>query len=419
MKTINILFIHPNFPGQFKALLHDLVKVPNARIAFITRNPDAVMDDVEVQRYTLPEVVKGGGSQNTTHVLLRGANANLFETHEVTKAALKLKEKSQFVPHVVIGHIGWSGTLFIKDVFPDTKVIGYCEWFYRPETSWEYFEANAKSHVDAEQALSLEQKTRIRMQNVSTTLCLDSLDAGVSPMIWQRSVHPEEYQSRIEVIHEGIDTNLCKPYERSNLNVPGAKLGKTEKIVTFISRSLEPARGFFTFMEAVEKLCQLDESVQFVVVGRERSAYSASTGEGPSYKQQAMERYDCDWDRVHFTGKLSYEDYLAVLRNSSVHVYLSSPLFLSWSLLEAMSTACSIVSSNNAPVNEVIEHDVTGRLVPFFDANELSKQVHDLLHDPAAAKRLGKAARELVIERYDQKKCVKEWKQLILRTIKD
>ncbi|MGH1427705.1 MAG: glycosyltransferase [Arenicella sp.] len=418
MKTINILFIHPNFPGQFKALLHDLVAVPNAKVAFITRHPNATMEGVDIHRYVLPEEA-GDGSQNTTHVLLRGANANLFETHEVTKTALQLKEKNAFIPHVVIGHIGWSGTLFIKDVFPSTKVIGYCEWFYRPETSWEYFCANAESHTNAEQVLSLEQRTRIRMQNVSATLCLESMDVGVSPMLWQRSVHPKAHQNRIEVIHEGIDTDLCKPYEQDDLNIPGAKLGKTEKIVTFISRSLEPARGFFTFMEAVEKLCKMDKNVQFVVVGRERSAYSVSTGEGPSYKQQAMDKYDCDWSRVHFTGKLSYEHYLTVLRNSSVHVYLSSPLFLSWSLLEAMSTACSIVSSNNAPVNEVIEHDVTGRLVSFFDADELAKQVDDLLRDRAAALRLGQAARDLVIERYDQKKCVKEWKQLILRTIQE
>ncbi len=413
VKTINILFIHPNFPGQFKALLNDLVKVPNAKIVFITRNPKAEMKGVDIQKYQLPEKPSATPSDTVvyeTYKYLRGANNNLFETHEVTKAALKLQHETGFEPHVIIGHIGWSGTLFMKDVFPKSKIIAYCEWFYRPETSWQVFSG---------EELSIEQKTSIRMQNVSTTLCMENMDVGVSPMIWQRSVHPKEYQERIEIIHEGIDTELCQPHPRTELKVPGAHLNKDAKIITYVSRALEPARGFFTFMEAVEKLCQIDKALQFVVVGRERPAYSESTGAGPSYKQQAVDKYQCDWSRVHFTGKLSYEDYLSVLRNSSVHVYLSSPIFLSWSLLEAMSSGCTIVSSDNAPVNEVIQHDVTGRLVPFFDAQKLSDQIVDLLENPTAAERLGKAARNLVVDKYDQKKCVKLWKDLILRTVRD
>ena len=413
MKTINILFIHPNFPGQFKALINDLVKVPNVRLAFITRNQSAAMDNVEIELYQLPEKPASQEKEPITHETykyLRGTNANLFETHEITKAALSLQHKRNFEPHVVIGHIGWSGTLFIKDVFPNTKTIAYCEWFYRPETSWEYFSG---------QTLSLEQKTAIRMRNVSSILCMEDMDVGVSPMLWQRSVHPEIYQSRIEVIHEGIDTDVCQPRARTHLNIPGANLDASKKIITYISRALEPARGFFSFMAAVEKICQQDKHVQFVIVGRERSAYSDSTGEGLTYKQQALKKYHCDWDRVHFTGKLSYKDYLSVLQNSSVHVHLSAPLFLSWSLLEAMSCACTIVSSDNAPVNEVIEHDKNGKLVPFFDVDKLTQEVLSLLKDNPEAQRLGQAARELVLNHYDQKQCIKKWKNLILRTIQD
>lgn len=415
MKTINILFIHPNFPGQFKALIHDLAKVSNARLAFITRRPDAELDGVDIQHYQLPEKPKVSGDDDKvvvqeTYTYLRGANTNLLETHEVTKAALALQHRTNFKPHIVIGHIGWSGTLFMKDVFPETKIIAYCEWFYRPETSWAHF---------CGEELSLEQKTSIRMKNVSTTLCLESMDVGVSPMIWQRSVHPKEYQKRIEVIHEGIDTDICRPQDRTPLNIPGASLDAKAKIITYVSRALEPARGFFTFMEAVEKIGKQDSSVQFVVVGRERPAYSDGTGDGPSYKMQAMDKFQCDWSRVHFTGKISYEHYLSVLQNSLVHVYMSAPLFLSWSMLEAMSCGCTIVSSDNAPVNEVIKHNETGRLVPFFDANKLSEEVLDLLNDKDESARLGKAARELVIKHYDKKKCVKEWKNLILRTLEN
>jgi len=402
MKKIKILFVHPNFPGQFKHLIDDLVKTPNAELAFITSNSKAEMKGVNIQVYKVPEIDNG-----KTHRYLRGTHSNVYAAQEVTKSALILQQ-SGFTPDLVVGHIGWSLTIFMKELFPKTKIVGYCEWFFRPETAWETF---------AGEHLSLDKKASIKLQNAPTLLSLPDIDVGVSPMRWQRDTHPEYARRKIEIVHEGIDTEVCQPKPRTHLKVPGANLSKDTTIVTYISRSLEPARGFFTFMESVQELCKLDKDVQFVVVGRERSAYSQSTGAGPSYKDQALEKYDCDWSRIHFTGKLSYEHYLEVLRNSSVHIYLSCPLFLSWSMLEAMACGCTLVSSNNAPVTEVIEHDVNGRLVPFFDAKKLSEEVNSLLKDKVAAKRLAKAARETITDKYDLKSCVSQWKRLLIRTL--
>ena len=255
--------------------------------------------------------------------------------------------------------------------------------------------------------------------NASSIIGLESVDVSVTPTHWQRSVFPESYQRNMQVIHEGVDTDMCRPKERTALEVPGCRLPVDAKIVSYIARSMEPARGFFSYMAAVEKLSKLDPDLQFVVVGRPHSAYSAGTGNGPSYKDQAMEKYDCDWSRVHFCGKLPYQDYLQVLRNTSVHVHLSMPLFLSWSLLEAMSCGCTIVGSENAPVDEVIEHDVNGRLVSFFETEKLVEQITDLINHPQHAKALGAAARETVLEKYQSSKCTEQWKALILRTIND
>jgi hypothetical protein len=119
MKTINVLFIHPNFPGQFKALLKDMVAVPNVRVGFITRKPDAEMEGVVIEKYEIPEFNK-----QAAHKYLQGTNACIYEAQEVTKAAIKLHHDNSFNPHVVIGHIGWAGTIFMKDVFPNSKLIG-------------------------------------------------------------------------------------------------------------------------------------------------------------------------------------------------------------------------------------------------------------------------------------------------------
>ena len=336
-------------------------------------------------------------------------NQNLFNSREVTKQAIDLAREG-FKADVVIGHIGWGGLVFMKDVFPEAKLIGYTEWFYRWENSWENFSG---------QKVSLNTKAKIRMQNSSSLIGLEDLDASVTPTYWQQSVFPKVHQRNMHVIHEGIDTQICKPQPRSALNIPGCQLGVDAKIVTYIARSMEPARGFFSYMAAVEKLSKLDTDLQFVVVGRPRTAYSNSAPDGQTYQQQALQKYDCDWSRVHFCGKLSYQDYLQVLRNTSVHFHFSMPLFLSWSLLEAMACGCAIVGSSNAPVNEVIEHDVNGRLVSFFDTQALADQVVDLLNDRQAAERLGAKARETVLENYEVSQCTEKWKSLILRTLGD
>ena len=336
-KFLNILFIHPNFPGQFKELLLSLRKHDNVKLAFITSNDKAEMEGVEISMYKQPE-----RRVKDVHRYLRNVNQEISGAQEITKLAIGLKSKD-FIPNVIVGHIGWSGTVLMKDAFPEAKLIGYCEWYFKWQNSWENFSG---------QNVDMDKKASIRFLNTSSILSLETLDVSVTPTHWQRSVFPKIHQRKMRVIHEGIDTNVCKPNIRSDIRIPGCRLDKNAKIITYVSRSMEPARGFFTFMSATEKLGKQYSDLQFIIVGRERSAYSNSTGDGPSYKEQALEKYDCDWSRVHFTGKLKYEDYLTVLQNSSVHVHLSMPLFMSWSLLEAMSCSCTIVGSANAPVNE-------------------------------------------------------------------
>jgi glycosyltransferase involved in cell wall biosynthesis len=89
-----------------------------------------------------------------------------------------------------------------------------------------------------------------------------------------------------------------------------------------------------------------------------------------------------------------------VLQISTVHVYLTYPFILSWSLLEALSAGCLVVGSKTGPVEEVITEGANGYLVDFFDVEALAARIVAAVetHDQH---RLRTAARTSVIERFD------------------
>ena len=115
---------------------------------------------------------------------------------------------------------------------------------------------------------------------------------------------------------------------------------------------------------------------------------------------------------MHFVGQVSYEKFLRVLQ-LRVHVYLTYPFVLSWSLLEAMSCGCAVVGSDTAPVQEVIEHQKNGLLVDFFDSSQLAVAVERLLQNSDFAKKLGENARATILERFELQHCVQRQLDLI------
>lgn len=186
----------------------------------------------------------------------------------------------------------------------------------------------------------------------------------------------------------------------------GAVLGRADEVVTFVNRNLEPYRGYHVFMRALPDLLRARPSAQVLIVGGDEVSYGPKPAGGASWKQVFIDEVrgqisDADWARVHFLGRIPYGHFVTLLQVSRVHVYLTYPFVLSWSLFEAMSVGAAIVSSDTAPVREAITQDETGRLVDFFDGRAIVAQVCDLLDDSAARDRLGQAARAFVQESYD------------------
>lgn len=392
------LFLHQNFPGQFPHIASHLANTHGNQVISISQKNAKGLANV-------PNVVYAPARQITpnTHHYIAGLESAVLNGQATAKVMEALKQKG-FTPDVVIGHAGWGETLYAKDVFPDSKLINYFEFFYRA--------TGADTDFDPEFPNSVDDVLRIRTKNSINLLNLQASDAGISPTQWQKSLYPSEFQPKISVIHEGVNTELAKPNPKAVFTLPnGKKLTAKDKVVTYVARNLEPYRGFHVFMRALEEICQRQPDCHVLIVGGDDISYGRKSDDGLSYREKLQNEVRFDKNRVHFLGKLPYAAYLTMLQISSAHVYLTVPFVLSWSMLEAMATECVVIASNTAPVLEAVNGS-NGLLVDFFSPNAIAKQVDEVLSNQKKYAKLRKNAREYVIENYNVPKSIQQYQHL-------
>ena len=392
---MKILFIHQNFPGQFKHVAPALVRSGHeVRAMTIQNNKNTQFQGVKLERYAV-----GRGSTQDIHPWLSDFETKVIRGEACFKAAVQLRS-SGYVPDVVIAHHGWGESLFIKDVWPSTKLGIYCEFFYHHKGADVGFDPEfpSKDPFDV---------CRLHMKNINNIVHFEFADAGISPTLWQASTFPMPFRSKIEVIHDGIDTDVIRPNSSATLTLNRKiQLTRSDEIITFVNRNLEPYRGYHIFMRALPELLRSRPAARVLIVGGNDVSYGARPDGQKNWKDIFIEEVreaisDDDWKRVHFLGNIGYQPFIALLQLSTVHVYLTYPFVLSWSLLEAMSAGCSIVASDTQPLQEVIKNDQSGRLVNFFDSKALCEAVCDLLDHPNERQRLGTNARKIVQTQYD------------------
>jgi glycosyltransferase involved in cell wall biosynthesis len=312
----------------------------------------------------------------------------LHRGRRVAAAAAQLR-RAGFTPDVIFAHNGWGEALFLKDVFPDARVLLYCEFFYRARGSDLGF--------DPEFPASAEKILRLRVMNAPLLMSLDASDGGIAPTRWQQRQFPAPYVSRLNVIHDGIDTDAAFKDEKPE---------RQEELITYVARNLEPYRGFHVFMRAIPHLQRLRPKAKIVIVGGDEVSYSPRLPAGETYRARMLRELEgrIDFSRVSFLGKIPYAKYLALLRRSSVHVYLTYPFVLSWSLLEAMACGCLVVGSRTPPVEEVISDGENGLLVDFFSPEQLAARVDYALRRQSGLTHLRDHARKTIVERFDLKR---------------
>jgi glycosyltransferase involved in cell wall biosynthesis len=388
---MKVLFVHQNFPGQYLHLARHLGANRGNQVVCITQRADGNLRGVKKLVYK----PKRAPSPHTHHYI-RDTEAGVLNAQEVARAALSLKE-SGFVPDVMLGHNGWSEIWYLKDVFPKTPLIGYFEFFYRAAGADVEFEPGAAQKFDT--------APRIRTKNLGNLLGLETADLGQCPTRWQQSLYPERYHSMLRVVHEGVDTRAITPNPAARLRLPGVdrEFSAGDEVLTYVARNLEPYRGFVSFMKSLPQILARRPNAHVIVVGGDEVSYGTRLPAGKTYKQEMLKELgdSLDLTRVHFPGKVPYPTFLTMLQISRVHVYLTYPFVLSWSMLEAMSAGCLVVGSRTAPVEEVLRHRENGLLVDFFDLDEIAATVVDALADPGSYRALRQCARRTIIDGYD------------------
>ncbi len=270
------LFVHQNFPGQYLHLVRHLVASKQHDLVFITEPNANRIPGVRTVPYAKP---KGAAAQ--AHVAARELDAAVRRAEIVAHTAATLKQLG-FQPDIIIGHHGWGELLNIRDVWPDTPLLGYLEFYYCIN--------GIDVGFDPEFPTQTADHPRIRAKNAVNLLALNLGAHAQTPTRWQLSTYPEWARKSITLLPEGVNLDVCKPnpqVRRRNLRIGDAVIKPNEKLVTYVARDLEPYRGFHVMMRAVPHLLRARKDMRVVMVGGDGISYGMPPAEG-TWRQKML-----------------------------------------------------------------------------------------------------------------------------------
>ena len=391
---MKILFVHQNFPGQFLYLAPELKR----------RGHDclALTDFANTRDSTIPMLKYKHEAPKLDPAATRlGRNYIQMSDRGVTvaRACLQLRQQKGYVPDVIFGHSGWGETLFLKEVWPEAKLLIYAEFYYKGRGADVGFDPEF-SKPSFDQVMIAQGRASHLGQ------ALLHADAGLSPTEWQASTYPPPLRRMLDVIHDGVNTEVMIPKSDASLTLPDGRVVRHgEEVLTFVNRNLEPYRGYHIFMRALPAVMAARPEARVLIVGGDEVSYGSAPKDQKGWKDVILNEVKdrLDLSRVHFMGKIPYEQFTALMQVSRAHAYLTYPFVLSWSMIEAMSAGAHVIGSRTAPVEEVIKDGVNGSLVDFLDVEGWSAKLIDALAKPDKYMLIRQAARETALKRYDQR----------------
>lgn len=393
---MKFLFLHPNMPGQYKHLARFCAASRNNQVIFLTTPGKPDIPGIHKVEYSFSRKMPQKLFDRLSSQNLLKFSQNIAASQGVRESCKNLKKN--FVPDIIIGHLGWGSGLFLKDVFPDTPVLNYADFFFAPDGA----DLTFLNH----QEITDQDRARRRITNSAQLFALTESDWCITSTYYQRNVHPDVFHPKISVLHDGIDTENIVPDPDAVFDLPsGEKLSRKNEVITYISPVFEPHRGFPQFMEAVSILLKERPQCHVIVVGKKSgSGYGPRPNpDEPSHLEEMLSRFKLDRNRFHLTGPLPHDRMVNVMQISSAHIYLTIPFVLSWSVLEAMAAGCVVIGSNTEPVQEIITHEDNGLLVNFFSPEDIAAKAAFALDNREIMQELRRNARQTILDRYASK----------------
>lgn len=399
---MQILFVHPNFPAQFGPALTRLARMPDVECVFVSRYANVEIEGVR----RVPSTLRGGATK-TTHYCSRTFENAVWQAHAVHEAC---RDDPAIRPDLIVGHSGFGSTAMLRELY-DCPVVNLFEYFYRPHDSDMDFRPEfPPREIDY---------LRSRMRNAMILIDLEQCDAGYTPTPWQRALFPQVYQPKLEVIHDGIDLDLWR--RRQVPRVLGDEtIPDDVRIVTYVSRGFEAMRGFDIFVRVANRIAAERPDVIFVCVGADRVHYGNDQRhiEAPTFREHVLRAERPDLGRFRFPGKLPPEQLAELFSISDLHVYLTAPFVLSWSVLDALACECTVLASDTAPVRDFLRHEENALLAGFFDVDALVARALEVLADPAGYRELGRRGRAMIEENLSLDRTFPRLWELFQRTLR-
>jgi len=397
---MHVLYVHQNFPAQFGHIARHLIKTRGWKCTFVSETPAGIVDGVEKLQYKI-----AGGATKTTHFCSRTFENSVWHTDAVYNT---LKGRPDIKPDLIVGHSGFGSTLFLPELYPDTPLINFFEYYYNPHDA----DSDMDFRDDLGWAVPEIKYLRSRCRNAMILLDMQSCDAAYTPTQFQKSRFPAEHLEKLQVVFDGVDREVYHGYgeelrpavgARGKRTIAGVEVGPETRVVTYCSRGFESMRGFDVFMKAAKKIYTQYPDVKFFVVGTDRIAYGGDEGyiaPHKSFKEWTLAQDQYDLSKFHFIGRMPSPELGKLLASGDLHIYLTVPFVLSWSMMDALSCGAVVLASGTAPVREMIRDGENGLLVDFFDTDAMAEKAIKVLQDPAAYRPLGRRAEEIIAEQY-------------------
>ena len=397
---MKLLLVHQNFPGQFRDLGpalcdrgHELKAIGSSQ-----RNTDS---RIEMLRYEHKLGERSGVHPHSLEV-----DEWIHRSEQVAHLAMSLKKRG-WAPDVMLAHPGWGEALLLRQVFPSTPLVIWPELWLRRE----------HMGIDPAASLNVAQMQYLRIKDWLVDGAMADASLAVLPTRYQANTFPERWRHKIAVVHEGVPEAMLQLPRLQQLTIAeGVTLGPEVPVVTFISRNLEPMRGFPTFMRALPRLLAGNKKVHVVIVGGDEVSYSSAPEDGRSWREHLLEELgeQIDRKRVHLFGRMPHDQLQKLYRRSDLHVYLSQAFVLSWSLLELMACGTPVLAQANPMMEELIYPGVNGALWR-GQPESLAQAILQLIQSPDKLKLWGIQAKKKLQPTYLQRHCVDQLEQLLLR----